>query len=89
MRLSELLGREVVSASGERRGRIHDVRGEIVGGSLRVTGLVAGGLGVVERYGARSPELSALPAQKAHDHPVIPWGRVVLTDAASVIVRDD
>jgi sporulation protein YlmC with PRC-barrel domain len=42
MRLSELLNRAVVSESGQRLGRVHDVRGELVGGRLRVIGLVAG-----------------------------------------------
>jgi hypothetical protein len=51
MRLSELLNREVVSESGRRLGRVHDVRGELVEGRLRVTGLVAGKLGILERYG--------------------------------------
>ena len=38
MRLSELLNRKVVTESGQRLGRVHDVRGELVGGRLRVTG---------------------------------------------------
>ena len=42
MRLSELLNREVVNESGHRLGRVHDVRGELVEGHLRVIGLVAG-----------------------------------------------
>src|SRR5215208_950027 len=38
MRLSELLNRKVVTESGDSLGRIHDVRAELVGGRLRVTG---------------------------------------------------
>ena len=44
MRLSVLLNRKVVSESGQRLGRVHDVRGELEGGRLRVTGLIAGKL---------------------------------------------
>jgi hypothetical protein len=45
------LNRKVVSESGQRLGHVHDVRGELAGGRLRVTGLVAGKLGILERYG--------------------------------------
>jgi sporulation protein YlmC with PRC-barrel domain len=88
MRLSELLRREMVTESGERLGRIHDVRGEIVGGRLRVTGLVAGGLGLLERYGigvAADPDLGR---PKAHGHQVIAWARVVRV-ADEVVIRDE
>ncbi len=51
MRLSELLNRKVVTESGASLGRIHDIRGEIADGRLRVTGLAAGELGVLERFG--------------------------------------
>ena len=87
MRLSELLNREVVTESGERLGRVHDVRGELVGGRLRVTGLVAGRLGILERYGIGTHG-SGGPAQaKVHGHPVIPWERVVRV-GSEVVVRD-
>ena len=49
MRLSELLNRKVVSESGQQLGRVHDVRGELVGGRLMVTGLCAGKLGILQR----------------------------------------
>ena len=41
MRLSELLSREVVTESGLSLGRVHDVRGVLEDGRLRVTGLAA------------------------------------------------
>jgi sporulation protein YlmC with PRC-barrel domain len=86
MRLSELLNRNVVSESGERLGRVHDVRGELVGGHLRVTGLIAGKLGILERYGVGHG--SGGPGQaKVHGHPVIPWDRVVRV-GSEVVVRD-
>jgi sporulation protein YlmC with PRC-barrel domain len=87
MRLSELLNREVVSESGRRLGRVHDVRGELVAGHLRVTGFCAGRLGILERYGVGTHG-SGGPAQaKVHGHPVIPWERV-LRVGPNVVVRD-
>ena len=51
MRLSQLLNRKVVTESGRTLGHVHDIRGQIVGQRLTVTGLVAGELGLLERYG--------------------------------------
>jgi sporulation protein YlmC with PRC-barrel domain len=87
MRLSELLGRRVVSNSGEFLGRIHDVRGELVDGRLRVTGLVAGELGILERYGVGTRGLSGPKGAKIRGHPVIAWSRVVSV-RSDVTVRD-
>jgi sporulation protein YlmC with PRC-barrel domain len=87
MRLSELLNRKVVSESGEQLGRIHDVRGELVGGHLRVTGLCAGKLGILERYGIGTHG-SGWPGQaKVHGHQIIPWERVARV-GSEVVVRD-
>ena len=87
MRLSELLNRAVVSESGERLGRVHDVRGELVGGHLRVIGLVAGKLGILERYGIGTHGSGGPRQAKVHGHPIIPWERVVRV-GSQVIVRD-
>jgi len=88
MRLSELLNRRVVSQSGQRLGRVHDVRGEIVDGHLRITGLSAGQLGILERLGVGTRG-SGGPAQaKVHGHPIIPWERVVRV-GSTVVVRDE
>ncbi|HEY2073841.1 MAG TPA: PRC-barrel domain-containing protein [Gaiellaceae bacterium] len=86
MRLSELLGRRVVSESGESLGRVHDVRGELVGGHLRITGLSAGDLGILERYGVGTRGTGGPAQAKVHGHPVIPWERVVRV-GSQVIVR--
>ena len=73
MRLSELLGRAVVSESGLRLGHVHEVRGELTDGRLRVTGLVAGKLGILERYGVGTHGSGGPTQAKVRGHPVIPW----------------
>jgi sporulation protein YlmC with PRC-barrel domain len=87
MRLSELLNRKVVSESGQQLGRVHDVRGELVGGRLRVTGLAVGKLGILERYGVGTHGSGGPRQAKVHGHPVIPWERVVRI-GSQVVVRD-
>jgi sporulation protein YlmC with PRC-barrel domain len=87
MRLSDLLNREVVTESGQRLGHVHDVRGQIVGGRLRVSGLVAGKLGILERYGVATHGSGGPRQAKVHGHPVIPWERVVHV-GSEIVVRD-
>jgi sporulation protein YlmC with PRC-barrel domain len=88
MRLSELLARRVVSESGVRLGRVHDVRGELVDGRLRITGLVAGNMGILERYGVGTRGSGGPGRAKVHGHAVIPWEHVVHV-GAMVVVRDE
>jgi len=87
MRLSELLNRQVVSESGLRLGRVHDVRGELVEGRLRLTGLIAGKLGILERYGIATHGSGGPEQAKVHGHPVIPWERVVHV-GSEIVIRD-
>jgi sporulation protein YlmC with PRC-barrel domain len=86
MRLGELLGREVVTESGERLGRVHDVQGELEEGRLRVTALVAGAPGILERFGVGAGQGGAHRA-KRHGHAAIAWERVVRV-GRNVVVRD-
>ena len=88
MRLSELLNRKVVTESGTQLGRVHDVRAEIEDGRLRVTGLAAGKLGVLERFGIGTHGSGGPSQAKVHGHKVIPWSRVVRV-GAEVVVRDE
>jgi len=88
MRLSELLNRKVVSESGQQLGRVHDVRGELVGGRLQVTGLVAGELGILERYGVGTHGSGGPGQAKVHGHPVTPWERVVRV-GSEVVISDE
>jgi sporulation protein YlmC with PRC-barrel domain len=87
MRLSEVLNREVVTESGRPLGHVHDVRGELAGGHLRVIGLVAGKPGILERYGVGTHGSGGPGEAKVHGHPVIPWERVVRV-GSRVVVRD-
>jgi sporulation protein YlmC with PRC-barrel domain len=87
MRLSELLRRKVVSESGVSYGRVHDLRGELVDGRLRVTGLACGSLGLLERYGVGTGGTGGAGQAKVHGHPVIPWERVVRV-GTEIVVRD-
>jgi sporulation protein YlmC with PRC-barrel domain len=87
MRLSELLRRKVVSESGISHGRVHDIRGELDGGRLRVTGLACGSLGLLERYGVGTGGTGGAGQAKVHGHPVIPWERVVRV-GSEIVVRD-
>ena len=87
MRVSELLRRKVVSESGVSHGRVHDIRGRLEGGRLRVTGLACGSLGFLERYGVGTGGTGGAGQAKVHGHPVIPWERVVRV-GSEIVVRD-
>jgi sporulation protein YlmC with PRC-barrel domain len=87
MRLGELLGREVVTESGERLGRVHDVQGELEEGRLRVTALVAGAPGILERFGVGARGKGGARRAKRHGHAAIAWERVVRV-GPEVVVRD-
>ena len=84
MRLSDLLGLSVHTESGERLGRVHDVRAELTSNEARVTGLVVGPLGVLERLGFGDPKSRALVRSKD----IVRWSAVVRADRRGVVVRD-
>ena len=87
MRLSQLLNRKIVTESGRTLGHVHDIRGQIVGQRLTVTGLVAGELGLLERYGIATNGRGDPSQPKAHRHDIILWNRV-LHVGTHIIVRD-
>ena len=87
MRLSQLLNREVVTESGRTLGHVHDIRGQIEGRRLAVTGLVAGELGLLERYGIGTDGHGGSDQAKAHSHDIILWSRV-LSVGSQIVVRD-
>jgi sporulation protein YlmC with PRC-barrel domain len=84
MRLSDLLGLDVRTESGDALGSVHDVRAELTSSSLRVTGLVVGGAGLLERLGIGAPESAA----RVRTHDVVPWSAVVRADRRGILVRD-
>jgi sporulation protein YlmC with PRC-barrel domain len=88
MLLSDLLNRRVVTESGQRLGRVHDIRAELTAGHLRVTGLSVGTLGILERYGVGTRGSGGAGRGKVHGHPTIPWQHVVRV-GRHVVVRDD
>jgi sporulation protein YlmC with PRC-barrel domain len=84
MRLSELLGLEVRTESGHKLGRVHDVRADLGARSLRVTGFVVGGLGLLERLGIGSPR----SRHRIRVDDVVPWSAVVRADRRGIVVKD-
>jgi sporulation protein YlmC with PRC-barrel domain len=84
VRLSELLGLPVHTESGGNLGRVRDVRGELTPRTLKVTGLVVGQLGLLERLGLGAPNSAA----RLRTRDVVPWQRVIRADRRGVVVRD-
>lgn len=84
MRLSELLGMEVVTESGWSLGHVFDVRVELGHGSPKVVGLVVGKPGVRRRlYGeARRGDVSRLPEG------AMPWDAVLAIEDKTIRVRE-
>ncbi len=87
MRLSELLGRRVVTESGRRLGHLHDVRAVRRGDRLLVTGVVVGRHGVLEHFGlgVGRGRKGIKVRQTAN---VVPWEAVVRLSAGELVVRD-
>ena len=83
MRVSDLLGLRVRTEEGEHLGRVHDVRAELGPRSLKVTGLVVGKAGVLERLGLGAPGSGV----RIRSHDVVPWKDVVRADRRGVVVR--
>ena len=84
MRLSDLLSLEVRTESGEKLGRVHDVRGELTTRSLKITGLVVGKIGLLERLGLGAPEST----DRVRPRDAVPWSAVVRADRRGVVVKD-
>jgi len=77
--LSSLQKRKVQTESGRFLGRCHDLRGELHGAKLRVTGLCVGPRAWLTHLGVRSHSR----------HTVIPWEAVVRIEGTRIVVRDD
>jgi sporulation protein YlmC with PRC-barrel domain len=88
MRLSELLNRPVRTESGKRLGRVHDIRGELHDGQLRLTGLVAGTPGLLERLGIGTHGSGGAAEPQVRGHETIPWERISHI-GREIVVRDE
>jgi len=85
MRLTDLLDAEVATESGRTLGRVHDLRAELTPRTLKITGLVVGPAGVLERLGIGAPESGA----RIRTKDVVPWSAVLRVDRSRIVVRDD
>jgi len=81
--VSDLLGSRVRTEDGESLGRVHDVRAELGPRSLKITGLVVGRWGVLERLGLGAPGSGV----RIRSRDVVPWKDVVRADRRGVVVR--
>jgi sporulation protein YlmC with PRC-barrel domain len=84
VRLSDLLGLHVRTESGERLGRVHDVRAELTPRTVKVVGLVVGRVGLLERLGIGARRHRA----RLRSDDVVAWRDVVRADRRGVVVRD-
>ena len=84
IRLSELLGKEVVTESGWSLGHVFDVRVEVGGKTPKVLGLVVGAPGLRRRlYGeARRHDPRTLPQG------AVPWESVQAIEDKRIMVKD-
>lgn len=81
IRASDLIGCVLRSESGERLGRVHDLRAEAVDGGWRLMGLVVGRGGMAARLIGTGPD----PLIRGD---VVPWQAVTSVKDGVVIVRD-
>ena len=99
MRLTDLLGAEVVDEAGRSAGRVHDVRlvqdGPLVGGfgaALRVDGLIVGRRAVGARLGfergrMRGPlPVRLLAGWLLADGRYVEWGRIRTVEPGRVVI---
>ena len=85
--LSSFARRRIITESGRKLGRCHDVRAELLTNALRVTGLVVGRHGRFEHFGIAG-QASASSA-RVRDSDVIPWEAIVRLDGETIVVRDE
>jgi sporulation protein YlmC with PRC-barrel domain len=82
IRASDLIGCVVHSESGDRIGRVHDLRAHRIEGEWRLVGLLVGPRGIVARlFGGTEEE----PVRAGR---VIPWEAITKLEYGSVTVRD-
>jgi sporulation protein YlmC with PRC-barrel domain len=87
-RLSDFLGRDVVTEEGEILGRCFDLRAERSASSLEITHVVFGKRGFLERLGIGSSRGEAKRHHKVWAHDSIPWDEVVRLESGQIVVGD-
>lgn len=82
IRASDLMGCDVRSESGEKLGRVHDLRAHASDGGWVLMGIVVGRGGLRERFGSGAEE----PVRAGGN--VIPWEAITRLSPGLVTVRD-
>ena len=72
-----MIGRDVVTSSGLKLGRCHDLAGELAGTGLQVAALCVGRGGYLARLGIGS-----------RSHNEIDWSSVIRIEGNRIVVRD-
>jgi sporulation protein YlmC with PRC-barrel domain len=81
IRASNLIGCTVQTESGERIGRVHDLRASAVDGGWQLDGLILGRAGMLARLTGSRPD-----ALIRGD--VIPWNAITALDEGLITIRD-
>ena len=76
---SSIKGRKVETHTGRTLGRCHDLRGELTGSKLQITGICVGKRAWLSHLGIRSHRR----------HEVVPWADVIRIEGKRIVVRDD
>ena len=84
MRLSELIGLRFAPSRARTSAACTTYAAELTPRTLKVTGLVVGRLGLLERLGIGAPTSAA----RLRTRDVIPWQDVVRADRRGVVVGD-
>jgi sporulation protein YlmC with PRC-barrel domain len=87
MRLSELLNRKVRTESGRTLGHVHDVRAQLRGDRLLVTGVIVGQHALLEHFGIGLAQ-GTTGTKLRTEADVVPWSSVVRLGSGTLVVRD-
>jgi sporulation protein YlmC with PRC-barrel domain len=87
VRFGELNRKHVVTESGRRLGRVHDVCGELRGSRLVITGLLVGPAGYAEHLGLRFGA-GTRGRKSRRTANAIPWADVLRVAGEQIVVRD-
>lgn len=81
IRASDLMGAEVRTESGDKLGRVHDLRAQRMGSEWLLVGLVVGRRGLAVRFeGAQEDDVRS--------GRVLPWEAVIELREGAITVRD-